>query len=75
MQRLWDSMEGKIDDERFRDVKAYLAIQEKEARWWRDAVLLYFGQFSRMPIPAEYEQPEHTLEYYMELEFPYAPGN
>ena len=75
MQRLWDSMEGKVDDERFHDVKAFLAIQEKEARWWRDSVLLYFQQFSGMPIPAEYEQPERTLEYYQSLEFPYAPGH
>lgn len=75
MQRLWDSLEGKVDEERFRDVQAFLAIQEKEARWWRDSVLLYFQQFSRQPIPAEYEQPEHTLEYYESLEFPYAPGH
>lgn len=75
MQRLWGSMEEKVDAQRFDDVRQYLAIQEKDARWWRDAVLLYFQQFSRMPIPAEYEQPEHTLEYYMGLEFPYAPGN
>ncbi|HEX6924586.1 MAG TPA: alpha-glucuronidase family glycosyl hydrolase [Longimicrobiaceae bacterium] len=74
MQRLWDSMQGKVDEQRFADVRAFLAIQEKEARWWRDAVLLYFQQFSRMPIPEEYERPEHTLQYYMGLEFPYAPG-
>ena len=74
MQRLWDGYEGMIDEERFSDVKAFLAIQEKEARWWRDSVLLYFQQFSRMPIPPEYEQPEQTLEYYQSLRFPYAPG-
>lgn len=75
MQRLWDSMEEKVDDQRFRDVQAFLAIQEKEARWWRDSVLLYFQQFSRQPIPTEYEQPEQTLEYYQSLQFPYAPGH
>ena len=74
MQRTWDSLEGKIDEERFRDVQAFLRIQEKEARWWRDASLLYFQTFSRLPIPEGYEKPEHTLEYYMSLEFPYAPG-
>jgi alpha-glucuronidase len=75
MQRVWASMEGKVDDERFHDVEQYLAIQEKDARWWRDAVLLYFQTFSRQPIPAQYEQPEHTLEYYRRLNFPFAPGN
>jgi alpha-glucuronidase len=74
MQRVWDSMEGRVDEERFDDVRQYLAIQEQEARWWRDSVLLYFQQFSRMPIPPQYEQPEHTLEYYQSLRFPYAPG-
>ena len=74
MQRLWDGYEGVVDAERFSDVQAFLAIQEKEARWWRDSVLLYFQQFSRMPIPPHYEQPEHTLEYYQSLRFPYAPG-
>ena len=74
MQRVWDSMEGRIDEERYHDVKQYLAIQEKEARWWRDSVLLYFQTFSRQPIPAEYEQPEHTLDYYRRLQFPFAPG-
>jgi alpha-glucuronidase len=75
MRRVWESMEGKIDEERYQDVKAYLAIQEKEARWWRDSVLLYFQTFSGMPIPAEYEQPEQTLDYYRRLQFPFAPGN
>jgi alpha-glucuronidase len=74
MQRVWDSMEGRIDEERYQDVRQYLAIQEKEARWWRDSVLLYFQTFSRQPIPAEYEQPEHTLEHYRRLQFPFAPG-
>jgi len=74
MKKIWDSLQGKIDAERFNHVKMLLAIQEKEAVWWRDACLLYFQTFSKMPIPIEYEQPEHTLEYYMSLEFPYAPG-
>lgn len=74
MRRAWSSLDGRIDQERFRDVQAHLAIQEKEARWWRDASLLYFQTFSRMPIPEGYEQPEHSLEHYQSLRFPYAPG-
>jgi len=74
MKKIWNSLQGKIDEERFNHVKMLLAIQEKEAVWWRDACLLYFQTFSKMPIPNEYEQPEHSLEYYMSLEFPYAPG-
>jgi alpha-glucuronidase len=52
-----------------------LIIQEKEAVWWRNACLLYFQTFSGMPIPSGIEQPDHTLEYYKSLKFPYAPGN
>ena len=74
MQKTWASLEGMIDLERFRDVEAYLAIQEKEAVWWRDACLLYFQTYSGMRIPDSYEQPAHTLEYYQSLSFPFAPG-
>ncbi|MEW6507592.1 MAG: alpha-glucuronidase family glycosyl hydrolase [Bacteroidota bacterium] len=74
MIKIWDSLKNKIDVIRFNHVKMLLAIQEKEAVWWRNACLLYFQTFSKMPIPKEYEQPENSLDYYMSLEFPYAPG-
>jgi alpha-glucuronidase len=75
MQRLWDGVKNYVDKERFEQVKMLLNIQEKEAVWWRNSCLLYFQTFSKMPIPAGYEQPDQTLEYYMSLSFPYAPGN
>jgi alpha-glucuronidase len=67
MQRTWDSLEGLIDERRFRDVQAFLRIQEKEAVWWRDACLAYFQTFSGMPIPDGYEPPAHDVDYYMNL--------
>ena len=75
MQRTWDKMKGLIDEERFRQTKMFLAIQEKDAVWWRNACLLYFQTFSKMAIPSNYEKPDHTLEYYRGLRFQYAPGN
>lgn len=75
MQKLWNDLEKSIDHERFVQIKMLLAIQEKEAVWWRNACLLYFQTFSKMPIPAGYEKPDKTLEYYKGLRFPYAPGN
>jgi alpha-glucuronidase len=75
MQKNWDALEKKIDAQRFDQVKQLLALQHKEAKWWRDACLLYFQTFSRQPIPAQYEQPAHTLDYYKSLRFPFAPGN
>jgi alpha-glucuronidase len=74
MQRTWDSLEALIDPRRFSDVRAFLAIQEREARWWRDSSLLYFQQFSRMPIPAGYAAPEGSLEEYMAHRSRFVPG-
>ncbi len=68
------SLEGRIDAERYEQVRAFLAIQEKEARWWRDACVLYFQTFSGRPIPEGYERPERTLEEYEAITHPYAPG-
>lgn len=75
MQQLWNNVSAHIDPERFEQVKMLLAIQEKEAVWWRNSCLLYFQTFSKMPVPNGYEQPDQTLEYYKALRFPYAPGN
>lgn len=68
MQDQWDSIEGLIDDQRFQHVKALLKIQEKDAIRWRNSCVLYFQTFSGMPIPDQYEKPEHDLEYYKSLE-------
>jgi len=75
MQRTWKQLNRYIDEERFKQVQMLLNIQEQEAVWWRNACLLYFQTFSQKPIPSQYEQPDHTLEYYEALSFPYAPGN
>lgn len=75
MQKEWSGMKNYIDKQRFKQVRQLPAIQEKEAVWWRNAGLLYFQTFSKMPIPANYEKPDKTLEYYKSLNFPLAPGN
>ena len=75
MKKTWNNMQSFVDTERFNQVKMLLNIQYKEAKWWRDACLLYFQQFSKEELPKEVEKPEHTLEYYQSLKFPYAPGN
>lgn len=74
MEKTWQRLQHYVDTERFQHVLMLMAIQEKEAIWWRNACLLYFGTFSKMPIPANYEQPDHTLKYYQSLRFPFAPG-
>ncbi|PZN33775.1 MAG: alpha-glucuronidase [Proteobacteria bacterium] len=74
MRLTWQGLGEFVDAERHAQVSAFLAIQEKEARWWRDACLAYFQTFSRRPFPPDYEPPRHSLEHYRSLEFPYAPG-
>lgn len=70
MQRAWSSLRGKIDHERFTETEQFLAIQEREARWWRDAVVQYFATFSHLPLPVGVEPPAHALSYYMALRCP-----
>ncbi|SEO98839.1 alpha-glucuronidase [Flavobacterium sp. CF108] len=75
MQNVWNQTEKYVDSERFNEVKMLLEIQQKEAKWWRDACLLYFQQFSGKEFPAGVEKPTQTLEYFKSLKFPFAPGN
>lgn len=60
----WDGLTGVIDPERHAEVAKKLTIQERDAVWWRDAVLLYFQTFSKRPLPAGVEKPQKTLEEY-----------
>jgi alpha-glucuronidase len=75
MQQSWDSLRPLIDEERFAQTQTYLAIQHREAQWWRDASIAYFQSISHRPLPAGAAAPAHTLEWYKALRFPYAPGN
>jgi alpha-glucuronidase len=74
MQANWRALKGMIDEERHKQVDEFLSIQTDEASLWRDACVLYFQQFSKKPIPASLAKPNHSLEYYEKLSFPYAPG-
>ena len=87
MQKCWDALQpavspkpgtaaepGGIDAQRWQQVKMLLGIQQEDAVWWRNACLLYFQTFSRQPLPAGAEQPDHTLAYYENLQLYYAPG-
>ena len=46
MQKAWDSLEGKIDRERFEHVRARLKMQLGNAKEWRDVCIGYFGRFA-----------------------------
>ena len=74
MQRAWDTLEQFVDPARFEHVRTLLRIQEKEARWWRDASVLYFQTFSQRPIPSGYEPAERTLAEYIAIQHYFVPG-
>ena len=74
MRRTWAAQQGRVDAARFTQVAAFLAIQQQEAQWWRDACVAYFQSISKRPLPAGSAPPAHALEYYQSLKFPYAPG-
>jgi alpha-glucuronidase len=74
MRRVWAGLADYVDAERFAQVSAFLAIQEQEARWWRDASIAYFQSLSRRALPAGYPPAEHDLAYYEAVCFPYVPG-
>lgn len=70
MQRQWAAAREYVDPELFRDVEDKLTIQARDAQWWKDACLLYFGQFSGMPIPDDVTPPVHTLDELMKVSLP-----
>jgi alpha-glucuronidase len=74
MRRRWAALRPHIDAARHAEVSAYLAVQEREARWWRDACIAYFQSVSGLPLPAGVRPPEKRLEHYKTLHFPFAPG-
>jgi alpha-glucuronidase len=63
MQKVWAAQKPYVDAERFDKTASFLAIQHREAIWWRDACLSYFQQFSKRPFPAGYA-PKYPLAYY-----------
>lgn len=74
MIKTWEAAKPFLNEEQFNEVHMLLQIQLKEAKWWRDACLLYFQTFSNLPLPKSVEKPAHSLEYYQSLKFPFAPG-
>jgi alpha-glucuronidase len=74
-ERAWAGLKGRIDDERHAHVAALLHRQEREACQWRDACTQYFQTFSRQPLPAGVEPPEHPLSYYEAIKLRYVPGD
>jgi alpha-glucuronidase len=76
MRKDWIGLKGKIDEGRFQAIGWKLAIQERDAVWWKDANLSYFQSLSKLPLPAGVEKPQKTLEEYKKIDLldDYAKG-
>jgi len=74
MQKTWEQMSPYVDALSHKEVRMLLDIQLEEAIWWKDACMLYFHEYSKLPFPKGMETPKHSLDYYKSLKHPYAPG-
>lgn len=69
-QKVWDKAEKQVDPERFLSVQSLLMTQARDAVWWKDACLLYFQEYSGMPIPYDIERPIHELKDLKKVQLP-----
>ena len=75
MRTAWATLAPYVDAERYKQTAEFLAMQDEEAHWWRDASVAYFAGLSKRPLPAGSESPAHELDWYKAQQFPYAPGH
>ena len=51
LQKRWQSLSGRIDSRRHREVADRLAVQVADSAKWRDQIVQYFARFSKRPVP------------------------
>ncbi len=74
MAAAWAGLEGRIDASRFRSVSESLAIQQNEARWWRNASLAYWQSLHGLALPDGAAGIPESVDAYRARTFPEAPG-
>ncbi len=67
-QKTWDALERYVDKDVFADVQSRLKRQQRDAQIYKDGCLLYFQQFSKMPIPFELERPIYDLQFIQSID-------
>ena len=75
MRRDWDTLRPSIDAERWAKTATFLTVQEREARWWRDASLAYWMSVNGLTLPTGTRPPAHDLAWYKAQRVANAPGN
>ncbi|QXQ05163.1 alpha-glucuronidase [Sphingosinicellaceae bacterium] len=74
-RRTWAALEPLVDAERFTKTAVFLQIEERDARWWRDASLAYWMSVNGLKLPSGAAPPAHDLAWYKAQDFAYAPGH
>lgn len=64
MRGMWQDMKGSVEPEIYSDIDSRLLTQHKDAIWWRDACLEYFGNISGKEAE---RLPMHRLEDMMKV--------
>src|SRR3546814_5590443 len=70
MAATWDAQRSHVDAERFADVAEDLKVQQREARWWRDASIAWWQSLNGLPLPAGAAPPAHDIDHYRALASP-----
>ncbi len=68
MNREWTDLKELLPHEAYDEGAHMLRTQLKDSRWWRDAILLYFQQYSHLPFPEGVEEPTHRLDDLMKVD-------
>lgn len=69
-QNIWNTAAPYLEPTLYADVKGRLQTQKKDAEWWRDACLSYFGELACLPLPTGIPAPKHTLSHYKSIHLP-----
>lgn len=69
-RRRWQEAVPYIEPALHTDVAERLRTQAADARWWKDACLQYFREFSRLPYPAGVTPPARPLDELKKITLP-----
>lgn len=67
---LWKQMKPYLDTERYETMLWRFKRQARDAWWWHDACILYFQQFSELPIPSDITPACFNLQELMKYHLP-----
>jgi alpha-glucuronidase len=74
-RKTWSTLSPYVDSQRYNLTADFLAIEEKDAAWWRNASIAYFQSLSHRPLPAGAAPPPDTLAHYEAYCVPYVEGS